>query len=189
MIYRLTMDVRDLLAARKFPFAVEYGPERTTRVAPFNAIVIDRDRDANEAIGAAPALQRNPKKVLRRDIPCRALVYAFSSVDGARVCDHEHECDRYVDGLVSALDEWATAAKGEVTFTGARFATPADGVDSEAWPGVVYAVTFTVGRGVYARDYTGAGQAEGSVAGAGMRGTVRVQRQGSDADPEIIELG
>lgn len=193
MIYALCRDVAALLADRKFPLPVEYGPERTVRAFPQSVIVIDRDRDASETISAAHGTGRNPKKVLARYLPCRALVWAASTEDGARVNEHEHECDRYVDGLLAALDDWATEAKAEINFTSARFAKPTDAgvelaAEIEAWPGVVYLVTFTVGRGVYARKYTGAGQPEGTVAGAGVHGTVNVYRQGNDT-PEVISIG
>lgn len=190
MIYRMARDLGDLLAARKFPIRVEYGPEQTQRVAPHTVIVIDRDRGASEAITAAHGTQRNPKKMLARYLPCRALVYACSTEAGARVNEHEHECDRFVDGLLAALEDWATAAKAEIKYTAARFAGTADGVDDlETWPGVVYLLTFAIGRGVYARDYTGAGQPEATVAGAGAHGTIQIRRQGSQADPEIVPIG
>lgn len=191
MIYGMTQWVADNLAARKFPIRVEYGPKQTLREPGHTVIVVDRDRGASETVTAAPGTRQNPKKVLARRLPCRALVFAASTVEGANVHDHEHECDRFVDGLLTSLDEWATRAAAEVAFTGARFATTADGVaaaELETWPGVVYLVTFTVGRGVVARDYTGAGQPEGAVAGAGMRGTINVRRNGAEP-PEIVTIG
>jgi hypothetical protein len=188
VIYRMAMDVGAALTARKFPLRVEYGPEQTARVAPHSAIVIDRDRTANETIGAAPGAQRNPQKVFARFMPCRALVYACSTVEGARVNEHEHECDRFVDGLMTALYDWAKLESTIINVTGARFATSADGVTPETWAGVVYLVTFTVARGVERRTYTGAGQPEGAPAGAGMRGEVRLRRDGAEP-PEIVEIG
>jgi hypothetical protein len=192
MIYRMCRDLGEMLTARQFPLAVEYGPERVTRAFPQSVIVIDRDRDASEEIGPAHGTQRNAKKVLARYLPCRALVWAASTEDGARANEHEHECDRYVDGLLSALDDWATEAKAEIKYGAARFAKPSDGIaegEYEAWPGVVYLLQFSGGRGVYAFESTGAGQPEGTVAGAGVHGTVRVQRQGSSGDPEVITIG
>ena len=189
MIYRMAMDVGAALTARKFPIRVEYGPEQTQRVAPQTVIIIDRDRGASETIGAAHGTERNPKKVGARFLPCRALVYACSTLADARLNEHEHECDRFVDGLLSALYDWAKLEQTAVNVTGARFAAKADGVDDlESWPGVVYLVTFTVGRGVYRMTYTGAGQPEGTVAGAGMRGTVQVRRDGAEP-PEIVDIG
>ncbi len=179
------------LAARKYPVRVEYGPESTVRVAPQSVIVIDRDRDASETIGAAHGVQRNVKKVLGRALPCRALVFACSTEEGARVQEHEHECDRYVDGLLSALEEWTTRAQTAVTYGGARFAKSGDGVEGvelQTWPGVVYLVTFAIGRGVYARDYTGAGQPEMPVAAAGLHGTINVRRNGAEP-PEVVPIG
>jgi hypothetical protein len=185
----MTVDVDAALKARHFPIETEYGPRPTGLVYPHTRIVIDRDRDATETIEAAHGTQRNAKKVLARYIPCRALIYACSTVEGARVNEHEHECDRYVDGLLSALHEWAKRENAEIQIKGARFATKADGVDElETWPGVVYLLTFAVGRGVYRRTYTGAGQPEGSVAAAGMRGTVQVRTDGAEP-PEIVEIG
>lgn len=190
-LYRMARDLGEMLVARKFPIVVEYGPEQTTRAPYQNAIVIERDRDGSETISAAHGLNRNPKKVLGRFMPVRALVFACSTVGGARREDHEYECDRFVDGLMSSLEEWATRAKTVVTFTGASFAKPGQGIDAaelETWPGVVYVVSFAVGRGVYARDYTGAGQPEGTVAGAGMSGTINVRRNGAEP-PEVVEIG
>jgi hypothetical protein len=186
----MAMDVGAALLARKFPIRVEYGPEQTTRVAPQSVIVIDRDRNGSEAIGAAHGTGRNPKKVLARYLPCRALVYACSTEAGARVNEHEHECDRFVDALLSELETWTEANRAEVKYAGARFAAASDGVDDlETWPGVVYLVTFAIGRGVYAWDYTGAGQPEATLAGAGARGTIQVRRQGSAEPPEIVPIG
>ncbi len=191
MIYGMSRWVGESLAARKYPVRVEYGPEQTGRVAPQSVIVIDRDRDGSETIAAAPGTKLNPKKVLGRHLPCRALVFACSTLDGARREEHEHECDRFVDALLASLDEWATRAKSAVEFKSARFAKTADGVEGvelQTWPGVVYLVQFAIGRGVYAREYTGAGRPESAVAAAGFPGTINVRRNGAEP-PEVLEIG
>ena len=187
MIYAMTRDVSALLTERKYPVRVEYGPEQTARVAPHSVIVIERDKQADETIEAAHGLNRNAKKVLARYLPCVAKIYACSTQEGARVNEHEHECDRFVDALLGALYRWAKEAQAEVKIKGARFLPDAESVDVATWPGVVYQLTFAVGRGVFVRDYTGAGAAE--LAPAGVRGRVEVRRTGSAEPPEIVEIG
>lgn len=159
MIYRMSCDLEANLRARKFPVHISYGKERMLRGGWYSAsIVIERDASRSDKVGATLGQQRNPRAVYMRSLAVKALVFAKSNVDGARLSEHEHECETIVDGLVSALYEWATAARaGEVTWGECRYLSAEERDDIEGWPGVVYMLRFHIDRRITTKNYEGAG--------------------------------
>jgi hypothetical protein len=169
MIYALAQDVAARLVLRKFPVRVVYGPERLARDCPSTAaitIVIERDRTRGDAVRAAPTTRTNPRLLRVRDIGCAATVFARSSLPGAQVHEHEHDCDQVVDALLIALVEWGVenqAGTGEIS--GGRFLSPSEVAGAEHLSGVVYQLQFRVPRGLLVRDYEGAAQPTGTLDG------------------------
>lgn len=184
-------DVEAKLRARKFPSQFVYGPERITRVGYFDhVIVFERDRKATDLIAPAKGFENNARRMRVRELCVQATIYARSRLDGARVNDHEKECEQIVDALVIAFAEWGTEAKaGELPITEARYLTAEEYTDptkpAEAWGGAVYLIRFRVPRGVTARDYSGSARPTG--AAAGVAGSVEVRLNAGDP-PEVVDL-
>lgn len=190
MIARMAQDLEDMLRARGFPLRIAYGPEAHRRNTHDSGIVIERDRTGGdgtlrEVIGNG----RNPQKFRVRDLGCVATIYAQSSLAGARIQDHEHLCDDFVDALIIALQEWGTMAKaGNVPVTQAGYVAAAEFADVETWPGVVYRMRFQVSRAVAKRTYEGAARPTGAVTGVTNRTDVR--REGApDSDTPDVGCG
>ncbi len=182
MIYEMSRDLRGMLRKRRFPYAVHYGPERAKRGAGSRGITFEREPDSVEE---PHGQQGNPRKHATRRLGVRATVYAKSSLPSAHQGDHERECEAIVDALIVALAEWGVAARaGRPVFVETRYATAAELAAGEQWPGVVYLIRFTIGRGVYARDYNGAGKPIGIPGNVSSTTRVRYDKQ-PDSEPEI----
>lgn len=165
MIYDVSQLVKADLARRKFPYRVFYGPERTTRDGQQPAIVFERDREADEAIEAAPGwkpLQPNENAVGKLSAPYQrwvagtVVVYARSPRVGARSNEHEDECDLVCNGVLTALRRVCVAGRHEVVIAGEQFLTAQDFNDCEQWPGAAKRIRFTVSELIRETDYTGA---------------------------------
>lgn len=186
MIYNLARDLDTRLAARLFPVRVAYGPERCVREGYDPFVLLERDREASDKIGPPVGSQRNPRLITVRALAVVALIYARSTLPGARVEDHEHDCEQVVDALITELYAWGSEGRtGGIAFTEARYLAAADRNDVETWPGVVYRLKFSVPRGVRVLDYVGAGRPTGTPAGVG--GDVEIRRNADDP-PEVVNL-
>lgn len=157
MIYEMARDVAADLAARKYPVAVSYGPERVTRDGyPQGVIVVERDRDGSDAVTPPKGQVNNPRYKGVRTLAVKATIYARSSLDGPLIGDHERECEKLVDAFIVALEDWGTESKaGYIAITAAKYLDASARADTEQWPGVIYELRFAVPRGVYKRDYVG----------------------------------
>jgi hypothetical protein len=184
-------DVEAKLRARKFPSEFVYGPERTERSGYFDhEIIFERDRKAADLVGPVKGFENNARRMRVRELATQITIYAQSRVDGARVEDHEGECEQIVDALVLALAEWGVEAKaGDLPITESRYLTAQErgevGAPVEVWPGVVYVIRFRVPRGVSARNYEGSARPTGEA--AGVSGSVEVRRNADDP-PEVVDL-
>lgn len=184
-------DVETALRKRKFPSEFRYGPERITRNGYFDhVIVFERDRKANDTTRPVQGTGANPNKRLVRELCVDVKVYAKSSVDGARVEDHERECEQIVDALLLNFSEWGTAARsGAFTITESRYLSAEEYTDPtkplEAWAGAVYVIRFRVPRGVTARDYEGAARPTGAATGVSNSAEVRMN---AGDPPEVVDL-
>src|SRR5690349_20527064 len=179
------------LRSRKFPFRVRYAPERTDRTQHHPVILLMRDTMTSEKVGEAKGTQKNGRKMRTRRIPVVIKIYAKSSLDGATLENHEELADYLVDGIVTALEIWSTSERGGgIEYGEMAFMTPdelvtADG-KPEGWPGVVYIMRFTIGRGVIERDYLKQVRPTGTLTGVGSSVEVRqVDEDGEAADPAV----
>ena len=170
MIYALTSNLADIFAARKFPTQFHYGPEPLERLGFFShTIVIQRDTPHGDLVGAPIGIRRNPRLVRVRSIGVVANIFAQSTLPGARINEHEHECDQVVDALIVALYEWGVASgAGEIQIGESRYLSSGERDDVEQWPGVVYLMRFMVPRAVLTRDYDGAAQPTGAPTGVSL---------------------
>jgi hypothetical protein len=157
MLYELSKDLQALLAAKKYPVKVRFGPERVMRdkYREGHAIVIEHDPDAGDRLLAPPGAKHHSRMLRARVLGAKATIYARSSLPNAHRGDHERECEKIVDALTCAMYKWGAEAKvGDLPVSKMGFlAAPPDG--PEVWPGVVYEIRFGVPRGVYDRDYVG----------------------------------
>jgi hypothetical protein len=190
VIYRMAQDVAATLAARLFPVRVQYGPERVSRTEPSTSsgvIIFSRDRSQSDVIRAYPASQRNPRAVRVRDLAVAVTVIARSPLKGARGCEHEHDCDQIVDGLIVALTEWSTEGKaGAIDFVEARYLTPEEFSGAEVGAGVAYRIRMRVPRAVLARNYEGAAQPTATLDGVEM--TVRARAWGTEYEDVPLDV-
>ncbi len=204
MIHGLAKDVEAALKARHYPVEVKYGPERLSRVprAGQCLITFERDRESGDGVRASKGSASNPKSMRIRDLGVIVTVYASSSAPGARVHEHEHVCDQFVDALIVELDNWFVEGKtGQLClYTESRMMNAAEFEADEmrAWSGCAYRLRFDLPRGVRVLGYTpakdhapgalpGEAQPTATVARFGG-GEAHVRRDASDADPEIVEI-
>lgn len=162
MIYRMASDVVARMRAKKFPVTLEYGRVRIdgSGVAlASHTIEFSRDTSKGDRVegplGSRPTSGTEWRVLAKRGIGVTAKVYARSAKAGARLEEHEHLCDALVDGLVSALIWWSVEGKaGPIEWREARYLTAAE-LGSEQTAGVVYLLSFAIGRGVYDRPFDG----------------------------------
>ncbi len=186
------------LRSRKCPFKVRYAPERTDRGNYDPAILVMRDRETSEKIETAHGTQKNGRKMRTRRIPVKIKVFAKSSLDGARLEEHEELADYLVDMLVTALETWSTSERGGgIEYGEMAFMTADEVADetrsedkAEGWPGVVFVMRFTIGRGVVERDYLKQVRPTAALTGIGTSVEVRqTNEDGEPDDPEIVHVG
>lgn len=176
---------------RKFPTAFVYGPPRfVIDTAQDHWLVIERDRDgAADQMKPVNGIQQNPRRLANRELAAKATIYARSNVDGARVNDHEAECEQIVDAFVTAFSVWGTenlARLGGVSpfLQEMRYLKAAEfHPEAEVWSGVAYVIRFRVARGVIVRDYESQAQPTGTA--AGVENVIEVRRN-SDDPPELV---
>jgi hypothetical protein len=187
MIHRMVLDIQDKLHVRGFPVAVVYGPERLERQAFAHAIVFERERDAPDEIKVQAATKGPKLKRGVRVLRVGATIYAQASVAGAHVGDHEDECEKIVDGLLTSLYEWgAENQTGGIPVTEVRYLAASEfGENFRQWPGVAYRVRFGVPRGVYALTYTGAHRPTGTITGISNTTEVSRDKAPDGEEPEI----
>lgn len=182
MIYEFTRDVAATLRARSFPFPVLYGPEALEREYATTTIVIERDRTRPDSVAQARGPQANPKKHFERGISAVATVYARSSVRGAMIQNHEHECEAVVDALLVAFSECSSTSKhGPIVITDTRAGAPSE---YKPFAGVIYVIAFRVPRAVFALTYQSEARAQGAAAGVQNSTRVRLVGGDPDSDPE-----
>jgi hypothetical protein len=158
MLYSVSQIVATELALRGCPLRVVYGPERFSDVGFTDArIVFERPRESGDVVGPPRSSKGNPPRRAERGIAGVVRVYAHSTVDGARVQDHEGQAEQAVDLLIVALQ--IAAARSVTTLSigaGGYLSAQALEVDGlEAWPGVVYELAITVQRAVFDRTWAG----------------------------------
>jgi len=164
MIYRVSKIIATEVADRGCPLPVVYGPERLQSVAYADSrIVIERPRSATaDTVFATRTTKHNPRRRAERSIAAVARVVARSTVDGARVQDHEELADNTADAIIVALQRAAAQLDTTIRIeeSGLLSEDDLDATGLEAWSGVVYEIQFTVQRGVYDRTWVGADHTE-----------------------------
>jgi hypothetical protein len=195
-LYGMVRDCAASLKARQFPYHVHYGPERAERNGVDSVIVWGRDRLGHEPVTAArgtgphrrpgPPATAEPKRA-DRTIAAECRLYIRSSVAGAMVQDHEEECDYLADAVITEIIDWAEAnGAGQVTFSECRYLLRdelvTDKGEPDQFPGVVYVIRYSFGRGVFRRNYRRQGASLGLIAGVANTAEVRLK----DGDsPEV----
>lgn len=186
MIYRMARDVGEAMRARGFRVREEYGPERTQRDGYYGGVIVfERDRESGDRYEAPRGAKRNARKIATRMLGVVATVYAQSAVSGARVNEHESECEALVDGLLASLYDWFERTRaGVFTPISLGYVPASDRDDTEVWPGVVYQVRFQVPRAVSVLDYQGIGAPTGAANSISNRTDVTLKGAPSGTTPE-----
>ena len=158
MLYDVAKIVSTELIARGCPLPVVYGPERMADVGLTNPrIVFERPRSLGDAVGPPRCSKNNPPRRAERGIAGTVRVFASSTVDGARVQDHEEQADQAVDLVIVCLQIAAARIITTMTIGAGGYVSAAElGLDGlETWPGVVYELPITIQRAVYDRTWAG----------------------------------
>jgi hypothetical protein len=183
VIRDLANAVKSDLRTRFYPHPVTYGPERMAHDGFRDAIVFARDRAAGDAIvpviGATRprATSTGAEAPFLRNVAGSFTVYARSSKPGATVAEHEDECDRVCDGVLTAMYRLLKARKLPLTIVESRLLTrdelraesgtaAADdhsGQRSADFPGCAARVRFTVSTLVRDVTYPGASKPTGEI--------------------------
>lgn len=164
MIHALADAVRANLRTRKYPQPVLYGPEPFERTSFDPAIIFSRDRERGDVIGPPVGTKVNPESPYTRVVAGQVVVFAQSSAPGARVQDHEDECDRVCDAVLTAMYEACKARSLPLAITESRLLRASEFSNATTWPGCVAQIRFSVTTLVRRVTYAGAGALTGEVA-------------------------
>ncbi len=124
MIHSMSLDLEDKLRSRGFPLRVRYGPQRVSREDYKTVIVMARDHEGGDTVGAPQGTQRNPRYRFARRLGCVAEIFVASTIPGAAVQHHEGLCDAITDAFLVALYEWGAEAKaGPIEITVSKYLT------------------------------------------------------------------
>lgn len=191
-VFEVAHELGVKLEAAKFPFLVEYAPERIDRSDTANPVIlVARDRMNGENILPPAQFQVNGRKMLGRACGVEIKVYARSSLPAPMIAEHEELADYIVDAVLCALYEIEKEGKfSPFEFTEARFMFPEEVVtaagEPELWPGVVYVLRFKIARAVVKRDYLKQVRPQSS---ADQTGNVVEVRQKDSDSPVNVPIG
>jgi hypothetical protein len=181
VIYEMMTALAAAFAARKFPTSFEYGPKQVAPEAwSDHLLVLERDHEAGDTLNPPNGAQSNPRRYANRGLAVKATIWAKSNLDGARINEHQAECEQIIDAFLVSFSEWATAhlaLLGNVapSFQEMRYLKASElPQGGDTWAGVVYQIKFRVNRGVEKRDYEGAARPTG--AAATVTGTLIIHR-------------
>lgn len=165
MIKPLSIAVGRDLTARGYPYPVAYGPERTQRTGPAKqGIVFARLRGVPESVLAPKGANGiNPEAPYNRKMAGEFTVYARNQKPGATTEEHEDECDRICDGVISAMRRILVARKLPLDVTQVRLIPAHEFNDNETWSGCAAEVSFFVTVLVRDVTYTDRAQSTGTV--------------------------
>ena len=159
MLYDAMQIVETELESRGCPMPIIYGPERSQDVSLVRSrIVFERPRESGDEVSPPRQMQKNPPRRAERGLACVCRVFAHSTLDGARVQDHEALADQTIDLVVVAL-QIAAARLSTTMRIGAGGFVDYD-VETMTAPGVVYELEFTIQRGVFDRTWADEARAE-----------------------------
>lgn len=165
MIKPLSIAVGKDLKLRGFPYDVTYGPERTQRTGPAKqGIVFARLRGVPEPVLAPKGANGiNPEAPYNHKMAGEFTVYARSQRPGATTEEHEDECDRVSDGVISAMRRILVERKLPLDVTQIRLLAAHEFNDNETWSGCAAEVSFFVTVLVRDVTYTDRARGEGTV--------------------------
>lgn len=191
MINLLAESVQEALRVGDYPVDCVYGPLPVTYERyPHGLLVFERARDASDTF-AAPMGTRNQNPLYRaaRTVAAQLLIYACAEqLEGARIEDHEGECEDLVDQTYIAIEEWAKLiTHAGPTIVEARYLSAAERNDEQVWPGVVYRVKFSVLRAVVKQSKSGEIRPTGKAAAVANRTEVKYPLRPND--PPAIGCG
>lgn len=186
-LYEIVREVDAALAARKVPFPVVYGPERTESTTwAEERVVIQHPRvPGTDTLEGPRGLAKNPRAHARCHVGAVAHIYARSPLAGAGIHDHERRARAVLDRLYVALDKTIRGAGSPWAATGGGFIVPPDAEGSSTWGGVIYELPFTYERAMQDRAWSDDPNADGAARPVGTLGGLSSTTKVSFAgDPE-----
>lgn len=179
--YLLMRNVSEKMRARNYPVRFEYAPDAVAREGRDLTIVVERDREQGDTLGAPTGAQRQADSARKRMLGCIARFYVKSSKPNATVWDHEELCDHVVDAFLFALYEWGAEGRaGDLPVTESRYLGASELKQEERWAGLVYQIRFKVPRGLRGVTYEGQGRPTGEASAVASR--TDVSGPGADDD-------
>lgn len=167
------------LHKRKYPVAFFYGPERLGRTTPASMqVVFSRDTVDGDKITGIVGTLRNPRKQDVRALGVVAILSVQFPRTGAMQHEHEHLCDDLVDAVTTEVGDWCVSSQaGQPEWVESRYLSEEEVSGAELGAGVHYIIRFRISRGVYTRDFDGAGLDEGTISKATSGTEVTVNGQ------------
>jgi hypothetical protein len=151
-------DLAEILRSRKWPVAVNFGPEFRQQEDFSERILISRD-SGGDAILPARGNQKNPRVTGGRGLTCKVEIWAQSNAEGACLEDHADRLEDLVDAFLTALQEWCktTGASADIfgQISSARPVAFADLGDLSQASGAKYEIMFQLPRGVFRKNGDG----------------------------------
>jgi hypothetical protein len=147
----LATQLKAALKAQGFPYELREGPQRLSYgPRASNHIELRRDRTGGDSLGPGKGRNQNPKWLYTRGVGYVLRAIVASTKDGASSWDHECLCDVVIDQLIQAIDTAIRGMGKTWEFLSGRFLTAAEleQIELQTWPGVVYDLTFEMGRSV-----------------------------------------
>jgi hypothetical protein len=170
VIFDMAVWVADTLHTRKFPVEVRYGREPvSSKGYGSHVIQITRDDESGDQLPDTPrSVSRLPDYRATRGLGVVVHLFVSCGITGAMMHEHERECDLIVDGLITALLDWAQEGRSQISWAHSGYVPPSvvDGTEHRA--AVVYQMRFAARRGVYRRDYDGTIPATAILSGMGI---------------------
>ncbi len=177
MINLLAEAVQAALRTGKYSADCVYGPRPVTfETYPHGLLVFERSREASDTFGPPRGTkQQNPRYVAVRNVAATLSIYACAEhLEGARIEDHEGECEDLIDQAFVAMGDWGKAVlRSDPTVTEARYLSAAERNDEQVWPGVVYRMKFTFPRAVVEQSKSGEIRPTGQAASVANRTEVK----------------
>ncbi len=156
MLYEISIELAAEMDARKYPYAVVYGPSS-------NNSLVEPRIEMELALGAGLATHRpathkpvNSKITEQVLDACIVRIFSKSSLEGASTRDHQRQCLTDRQTFMVSLRSVLTTRRNGLLYTSLGFLSDADIEQLEIveWAGAVYEIQFQFSRAIYDRDWT-----------------------------------
>lgn len=156
MLYQIMRQLDEAMKEQHVPFPVIFGPESTDAVTSTKErIVIEHRGPGADTFTPPTSKQTNPEMPFIRHQGARLLIYARSSVLGATWHDHTERAERVLDHVLVELDQIVRIRKNTMKLGAGSFIEVPDAAGSPVKGVAVYALDFSIDRGVFKKTWEG----------------------------------